>query len=157
MEQRRLEQAAAVERQRHDMDRLLRDIQDKQHRVSITHKVNIYLEYHSVCPLVRIGTTPPPLSQASVSSPWNKGRGEDSPMRMRWRGSPNSEDWRKSLALCQLCGITVKKGKFRRNWVQSHLWGTKSTYITIDLWLCIRSLPVTWFNRIFSHNFFLPV
>ncbi len=38
MEQRRLEQAAAVERQRQDMDRLLRDIQDRQHRVSITVK-----------------------------------------------------------------------------------------------------------------------
>jgi hypothetical protein len=31
------------------------------------HKVHIYLEYHSVCPLVRIGTRPPtPLPQASV-------------------------------------------------------------------------------------------
>jgi hypothetical protein len=38
MEQRRLEQAAAVERQRQDMDRLLRDMQDRQHRVSITVK-----------------------------------------------------------------------------------------------------------------------
>jgi hypothetical protein len=32
------------------------------------HKVHIYLEYHSVCPLVRIGSwdPPPPLRQASV-------------------------------------------------------------------------------------------
>jgi hypothetical protein len=28
------------------------------------HKVHIYLEYHCVCPFVRIGTTPPPLPQA---------------------------------------------------------------------------------------------
>jgi hypothetical protein len=41
MEQRRLEQAAAAERQRQDMDRLLRDIQDRQHRVSITVKKEI--------------------------------------------------------------------------------------------------------------------
>ncbi len=31
------------------------------------------LEYHSVCPLVRIGTLPPPLPQASVSPPRTKG------------------------------------------------------------------------------------
>ncbi len=35
----------------------------------ITHKVHIYLQNHSVCPLVRIGTSPPPLPQASVSLP----------------------------------------------------------------------------------------
>ncbi len=29
----------------------------------------IYLEYHSVCPLFRIGTPPPPLPQASVPPP----------------------------------------------------------------------------------------
>ncbi len=27
------------------------------------HKVHIYLEYHSVCPLVQIGTPPPPASE----------------------------------------------------------------------------------------------
>ncbi len=30
------------------------------------HKVLIYKEYHSVCPLVGIGTLPAPLSPASV-------------------------------------------------------------------------------------------
>ncbi len=30
------------------------------------HKVHIFTEYHSLCPLVGIGTTPPPLPQASV-------------------------------------------------------------------------------------------
>jgi hypothetical protein len=33
------------------------------------HKVFIYTEYHSVCPLVGIGTLPPPLSPASVPLP----------------------------------------------------------------------------------------
>jgi hypothetical protein len=75
MEQRRLEQAAAAECQRQDMDRLLRDMQDKQHRVSITHKAHIYLEYHSVCPLVEIGTPPSPVSQAGVSSPLKQREG----------------------------------------------------------------------------------
>ncbi len=35
------------------------------------HKVHIFLEYHSFCPLVRIGTPPLPLPQASVSFPRN--------------------------------------------------------------------------------------
>jgi hypothetical protein len=44
------------------------------------HKVPIYLEYHSVCPLVGI-VTPPTLSPASeCASPWNrKGGGAHSP------------------------------------------------------------------------------
>jgi hypothetical protein len=33
------------------------------------HKVQIYIEYHSVCPLVGIGTLPPPLSPARVFLP----------------------------------------------------------------------------------------
>jgi hypothetical protein len=32
----------------------------------VLHKVHIYLEYRSVCPLVGIGTLRPPLPQASV-------------------------------------------------------------------------------------------
>ncbi len=36
----------------------------------------MYLEYHSVRPLVRIGTLPPPLPQASLSLP-RKQRGWD--------------------------------------------------------------------------------
>ncbi len=42
------------------------------------HKsIRIYLECHSVCPLVRIGTPPPPLPQARVSPPCTKGGGGD--------------------------------------------------------------------------------
>ncbi len=66
------------------------------------HKVRIYKEYHSVCPLVEIGTLPPPLSPASVP-PVPKDGGAHSPAGEGW-GSPNSDDWRKSLALCLLCG-----------------------------------------------------
>jgi hypothetical protein len=46
------------------------------------HKVLIYLEHHSVCPLVGIGTPPTPLPQASVPSPpppGPKSGGEHSP------------------------------------------------------------------------------
>ncbi len=41
------------------------------------HKVRIYKEYHSACPLplVGIGTLPPPLSPASVPLPPRTGRG----------------------------------------------------------------------------------
>jgi hypothetical protein len=37
--------------------------------LGIFHKVHIYLEYHRVCPLVGIGTLPPPLSPASLPLP----------------------------------------------------------------------------------------
>jgi hypothetical protein len=55
----------------------------------------VYLEYHSVCPLVRIGTPPPPLPQASVSSPEPKGEeGTHSPAG-EGVGVP-TDDWRKT-------------------------------------------------------------
>ncbi len=56
------------------------------------HKVRIYKDYHSVCPLVGIGTLPTPL--------WGGGGRGNTRLRLRGWGSPNSEDWRKSLALC---------------------------------------------------------
>ncbi len=44
--------------------------------INHTHSVHIYKEYHSVCPLVVIGTLPPPLPPASVPlSPEPKGGG----------------------------------------------------------------------------------
>jgi hypothetical protein len=39
------------------------------------HKVSSYKEYHSVCPLVGIGTLPTPPSPASVPLPTNPGGG----------------------------------------------------------------------------------
>jgi hypothetical protein len=33
------------------------------------HEVPIYIEHHSICPLVEIGTSPTPLPQASVPLP----------------------------------------------------------------------------------------
>jgi hypothetical protein len=62
------------------------------------HKVLIYIEHHSVCPLVGIGTLPPPLSPASVprgtNSPAGEGLGE-SQLRRR----------EKSLVLSLFCGL----------------------------------------------------
>ncbi len=50
------------------------------------HKVHTYVDYHSVCPLARIGTLHP-LSPASVSLPPELKEGEHTRMRVRgWRG-----------------------------------------------------------------------
>ncbi len=47
--------------------------------ISHSNKVHTHKEYHSVCPLVRIGTIPPPLSPASVPlPPVSKGGGAHS-------------------------------------------------------------------------------
>ncbi len=64
------------------------------------HKVRIYKEYHSVCTLSELGLSQPLSRQQVCPSPQNRGGGgweAHSP----W--SPNSDDWRKSLALCLLC------------------------------------------------------
>jgi hypothetical protein len=58
------------------------------------HKVHIYLEYHSVCPLVRIGT-PHPVYRKCVPLPGTKGGGETLTAAGEGRGA-NSDDWRKS-------------------------------------------------------------
>ncbi len=74
------------------------------YKVSLPHKVHIYTECHSVCPLVGIGTLPPPLSPANVPlpryqrgraySPAGEGLGESQFLRLE-----------KSLALCLLWGL----------------------------------------------------
>jgi hypothetical protein len=72
-------------------------------RYYVENKVLLFTEYHSVCPLVGIGTLPPPLSPASVPLPPEpKGGGGTLPAG-EGLGSPNSDNWRKSLALCLLC------------------------------------------------------
>ncbi len=71
----------------------------RQHDLSNTiffHKVRIYKEYHSVCPLVGIGTLPTPLSPASVPLPPELGGGGHTRLRLRGCGSPNSDDFRKA-------------------------------------------------------------
>jgi hypothetical protein len=76
-------------------------------RESLSHKVLIYKEHHSVFPLVRIGTPPTPLPLASVPlPPGPKGGGGHTRLRLRGWGSPNSDDWKKSLALWLLCGLS---------------------------------------------------
>ncbi len=73
------------------------------------HKVCIYKEYDSVCPLVGIGTLQSPLSPESVPLPPERGGGgAHSPGGEGW-GSPNSDDLRKRLALCLLCVAAATK------------------------------------------------
>jgi hypothetical protein len=59
-----------------------------------------YIEHHSVCPLVRIGTPPTPLPQASVPYPPDQRVGGHTCLRLRGWGR-----LRKSLALCLLCDL----------------------------------------------------
>ncbi len=75
----------------------------------ICHKVLIYNEYryHSICPLVGIGIPPPPLPLASV--PPRNQRGGGGTLAYGW-GSPNSDDGRKSVALCLLYSVRLVNG-----------------------------------------------
>ncbi len=77
---------------RSSMDRLLGTGTDAEY---VNHKVRIYKEYHSVCPLVGIGTLPTPLSSASVPLPPEPGRGHTR-LRVRGWGSPISDYWSKA-------------------------------------------------------------
>jgi hypothetical protein len=77
--------------------------------VSFKNKVHLYKEYHMqrMSPRWNWDSLPPPLSPASVPLPPEpKGPGQTR-LRVRGWGSPNSNDWRKSLALCLLCGLLI--------------------------------------------------
>ncbi len=63
------------------------------------NKVRIYKEYHSVCPLVGIGTLPPLSRQLVCLSPRYKRGGGHTRLRVRGLVSPNSDDLRKNIAL----------------------------------------------------------
>jgi hypothetical protein len=82
--------------------------------VHVIHKVNIYLESNSACPLlVRIETPPPTPSPASKCAPplnQRGGGGTHSPAAEEVGGGPNSDDWRKSLALSDviLCALLLE-------------------------------------------------
>jgi len=69
-------------------------------------KVHIYLEYHSISALVRIGTPTPSPASECVPPPrvgTHSSAGE-------CVGGPNSDDWRKSLLLCLPCECTSTCG-----------------------------------------------
>ncbi len=80
------------------------------------HKVHIYLEYHSVCPLIRI-EIPHALTRKRVCPlPPRNQRGDTLACGCGRGGSEfGRRDWRKSLALClilcALCAVHCKKTK----------------------------------------------
>jgi hypothetical protein len=64
-----------------------------------------YLEYQSVYPFVRTGSPNPfPASECAPLHGFKGGGGQLSLGGER-AGEPNSDDWRKSLALCILSGL----------------------------------------------------
>ncbi len=69
----------------------------------IHHKVLIYKEYHTVCPSSELEFSQALSRQQVCSSPQN--RGGHTRLQVRGWKSPNSDDWRKSLALCLICVI----------------------------------------------------
>jgi hypothetical protein len=58
--------------------------------VKLVRVHDIYLEYHSVCPLLSVSPLVP--------------KGGHTHLRFKEWGGPNSDGWRESLALCSLCG-----------------------------------------------------
>ncbi len=56
-----------------------------------------------------LGLSHPSLSPASVPLPPEPKGGGHPRLRVRGWGIPNSDDWRKSLALCLLCGATNRQ------------------------------------------------
>ncbi len=76
------------------------------------HKVHIFIEYHSLCPLVGIGSNcAPPL-------PPGRGGGH-SCLRVRGWGSLNCDDWRKawhsSYSVCETIGPPIAMARGHRS------------------------------------------
>jgi hypothetical protein len=78
--------------------------------------MNIYLEYHSVCPFVRNVTSPPPVPQASVSPQEPKEEGKLSPTG---EGVVGSQIWRlekKPSTLSTLSASVAYQGRTPLCW-----------------------------------------
>jgi hypothetical protein len=91
---------------------------------ALTHKVPLYKECHSVCPLVGIGTLPTSLSPASVPSPQN----QEGHTRLRVRGWWESPEFRrqekKLSTLASLCS---------NHSVRSHRWPVNLIFFCFQL------------------------
>ncbi len=92
-------------------------------------------------PSSELGLPHPPLPQSSVASPpppGTKGEGEAHSPAGEGVGSPNSDDWRKSLAPCHLCGFH----QFYMFSVSGFFRYTEINY-SITLSVCIKSIKKT--------------
>ncbi len=92
------------------------------HVVGFLHKVLIYLEYQSGCPLVGIGTphgTPLPSSVCVPPPPPNQRVGGTNSLAGEGVGESHSEDMRKSLAFCLVhCGCLFTSGQVIKDDIQ---------------------------------------
>jgi hypothetical protein len=76
-----------------------------------THVYRVYIKYVYIksttlyVPSSELELSQPLSRQRVCPSPQNRGGGGHTRLRVRGWGSPNSDDWRKSLALCLLCGV----------------------------------------------------
>jgi hypothetical protein len=98
------------------------------------HKVHVYLEYHSVRPLVWIGTPPPPIqSPASECVPWTNGRGTHSPAGEGVGGVPIRTTGEK--ASYSVYSVSLRKGDF-------NAWASfKIILSTIHRIYCVDEMP----------------
>jgi hypothetical protein len=78
---------------------------DENRRGAPKCSARLFLNFFFICSPI-LGPHPPPLLQASVSPPGTKGGDTLTCGLSGW--GPNSDDWRESLALCQLCGPVVR-------------------------------------------------
>jgi hypothetical protein len=78
------------------------EVAERAQKKEAHHKVR-YIEYQSVyVPSSELGLSQP-LSPASVQCSFPQKGGGHTRLRVRGWGSPNIDDWRKSLALWLLC------------------------------------------------------
>ncbi len=85
-------------------------------REPLDHKVRILKSSTVYVPSSELGLSQTPLSPASVPLPQNRGGGH-SPAGEGLGETTNSDDWRKSLALCLLCALDPWEGGGEVPWV----------------------------------------
>ncbi len=100
----------------------------------------LYKEYHSVCLLVGKGLFEPLSRQRGCPL----SLGGHTRLRVRGWGSPNFDDWRKSLALCLLCGgdatfpyhsvtsLCIATSCTLLDFVSKHIGGFPQTWVFVD-------------------------
>jgi hypothetical protein len=76
--------------------------------MAANHKVRSYKEYQVYVPSLELGLSQPLSRQRVCPSPRTKRGGSQTRLQVRGWGSPNSDNWRKGLALCLLCAANDK-------------------------------------------------
>jgi hypothetical protein len=109
-----------------------------------SHKVLIYIEHHSVCPLFGIGTpTPFAAGECSLPPPRTKGQrvgGAHSPAAKGVGESQFRRLWRKSLALCLLCGNSYRHSTYCAFISYTYVVGILRFTFTVAMYVYVRHL-----------------